>query len=299
MTTTPADVPGIDHVVILVRDLDAAEAAFRRLGFHPTPRGFHSIGTQNHCLMFGNDYLELLSVVTPHPVTAYFSDFLTQREGAAAIAFASGDADATWRGFVDRGIAADPPVDFARPVERPDGNRDARFRVVQLPVDATPGCRAFVCQHFTPELVWLPAYQRHPLGVTGISGVDIVSADPEGTARAYARVVGSAVSAVDAEEGSFTVKLRGAVLRFGSREGVKGLDARIDAVRLRVSDLDGVASTLAARGIPIERDPASGWRVAATEAMGVRVVLVGTGSGRHSADPNTPAARRSSIRRSS
>lgn len=49
------------------------------------------------------------------------------------------------------------------------------------------------------------------------------------TARAYARVVGSAVSAVETveaveaveAEGWFRVKLWGAVLRFGSREGAK------------------------------------------------------------------------------
>lgn len=271
----PSEGPAIDHVVILVRDLDAAEAAFRRLGFQPTPRGFHSIGTQNHCLMFGSDYLELLSVVTPHPVTAYFSDFLTRREGAAAMAFASDDADATWRGFVDRGIAADPPVDFARPVERPGGNRDARFRVVQLPVEVTPGCRAFVCQHFTPELVWLPAYQSHPLGVTGISGLDIVSADPEAAARSYARVVGTAVGALEAEAGWFRVPLRGADLRFGPLKGATGPEPRIEAVRLTVSDVDGAASALASRGVAVEPDPGSGWSVAATEAMGVRLVLVG------------------------
>lgn len=270
-TTASSTLPGIDHVVILVRDLDAAEAAFRRLGFDPTPRGFHSIGTQNHCLMFGSDYLELLSVVTPHPVTGYFSDFLVEREGAAAIAFASDDAEATWRGFTQRGIAADPPVEFARPVTRKDGTRDARFRVVQLPVEATPGCRAFVCQHFTPELVWLPEYQRHPLGVTGIAWVEISGEDPAAIAEAYARVAGGVVTV---DGGVPCVALRGAVLRFSAGTAAGGSVPRIESVGLRVSDVDGAAETLTRRGIAFERDGQRGGGLALPATLGVKLMLV-------------------------
>ena len=48
---------GVDHAVVLVRDLDAAEAAWRRIGFAPTPRGRHTLGPMNHCMMFERDYL--------------------------------------------------------------------------------------------------------------------------------------------------------------------------------------------------------------------------------------------------
>ena len=78
-------IDGIDHVVILVRDLDRAADTYARLGFTLTPRGFHSLGSQNHCVMFGNDYFELLAVPRPHPVMAYFSEFLSRAEGLAAI----------------------------------------------------------------------------------------------------------------------------------------------------------------------------------------------------------------------
>ena len=53
--------PAIDHAVIALRDLDAAAASFSRLGFTLTPRGVHSIGSQNHCIMFGSTYIELLA----------------------------------------------------------------------------------------------------------------------------------------------------------------------------------------------------------------------------------------------
>ena len=53
---------GLDHAVLRVDDLDRAAADFARMGFTLAPRGRHSLGTENHCLMFGFDYLELLWV---------------------------------------------------------------------------------------------------------------------------------------------------------------------------------------------------------------------------------------------
>jgi len=53
--------------VIAVRDLDAAAARFGELGFTLTPRGFHSIGSQNHLIMLGSTYIELLAPVATHP----------------------------------------------------------------------------------------------------------------------------------------------------------------------------------------------------------------------------------------
>ncbi|HYF17706.1 MAG TPA: VOC family protein [Ramlibacter sp.] len=224
---------GIDHVVILVRDLDAAQEAFTRLGFAPTPRGFHSIGTRNHCLMFGTDYVELLTVAQPHPVTAYFSDHLGRGEGAAAIGFATDDAHAAHAAYTRMGIAADAPADFSRPVDLPGGRVDAKFRVVQLPPAETPGCRSFLCQHFTPHAVWRPEYQDHPLGVTGIARVTVASPDPAATAAQYGRVVGA--------------RPKGSELPVGSAVFVfeKGDVAGITGVTLRVKDAAGLKPVVA------------------------------------------------------
>src|SRR5688572_15053512 len=132
---------GIDHVVILVRDLDRARDAYARMGFSLTPRGYHTLGSQNHCIMFGRDYIELLAVPKPHPAMQYFSEFLQRGEGLGAIALASGDAAAARAELGASGIDAEAPLDFSRPVE----GGDAKFRIVQLAAGATPGCRSFVC----------------------------------------------------------------------------------------------------------------------------------------------------------
>jgi catechol 2,3-dioxygenase-like lactoylglutathione lyase family enzyme len=104
---------GIDHVVILVRDLDRARDTWTRLGFTLTPRGYHTLGSQNHCIVFERDYLELLAVPKPHPAMQYFTDFLVGGEGLGAIAFATGDANAAQAELAAAGVAADPPLDFS------------------------------------------------------------------------------------------------------------------------------------------------------------------------------------------
>ena len=73
-------VRGLDHAVILVRDLDRARETYERLGFTLTPRGLHSLGSQNHCIMFGRDYLELMALpAAPPPAFRYFAEFLRTR----------------------------------------------------------------------------------------------------------------------------------------------------------------------------------------------------------------------------
>lgn len=181
-------VRGLDHAVILVRDLDRARETYARLGFTLTPRGHHTLGSQNHCIMFERDYLELMALPRPHPALAYFSEFLERGEGLGAIALATSDANGAHTELTAAGIAADPPLDFSRPVALLDGTRDASFRIVQLPPALTPGCRAFLCQHFTPEVVWRSEYQAHAVGATEIAALAVVAEDPSGAAASYAQL---------------------------------------------------------------------------------------------------------------
>jgi catechol 2,3-dioxygenase-like lactoylglutathione lyase family enzyme len=61
------NVVGIDHAVVMVKDLDKAAENYRRLGFTVSPRGTHSahMGSGNYTIMFDPDYMELLGVLTP------------------------------------------------------------------------------------------------------------------------------------------------------------------------------------------------------------------------------------------
>ena len=274
---------GIDHAVVLVRDLDSAHDTWKRLGFTLTPRGFHSIGTRNHCIMFGRDYLELLAIAQPHPVTQPFSEFLAGGEGLAAVALATDDAAAVHGSLRADGIEADEPVDFSRPVERSGGAKDARFRIVQLAASATPGCRTFLCQHFTRELVWLPEYQSHPLGVTGIAGITVLAADPHRTAQAYARVISEAPlrQGPSAER----LDLGTAALRFETPDAVgqcaagRQLPRRdppaLGVLALQVADLSAAEAALRRGGFDPERASDGSLAIGADRTHGVALRFVG------------------------
>jgi hypothetical protein len=162
--------PVVDHVVIAVRDLDAAAADFRDLGFTLTPRGRHSIGSENHCIMFGSTYLELLAAPVAHPWLDYYRAFLEHGEGLAAIALATQDADRACGELKAKGVAAKSPMDLSRPVE----GGVARFRLVQI--ENVPS--VFICQHLTRELVWRPEWQKHANGARELVGVAMPMPQP-------------------------------------------------------------------------------------------------------------------------
>jgi hypothetical protein len=166
---------GIDHAIVLVRDLDQAKATYERLGFTLSPRGFHSLGSQNHCIMFGSDYLELMALPTVHPSLQYFADFLARGEGVGGLVLATDDAAAAQRELVAAGIPADAPLALSRPV---GDLGEARFSLVQLPPAQTPGFRTLVCQHHTRDIVWRPEFQAHAVGATAIESVVVATDNP-------------------------------------------------------------------------------------------------------------------------
>ena len=268
---------GIDHVVVLVRDLDKAQHAYARMGFTLTPRGLHTLGSQNHCLMFGSDYVELLAVPKAHPAMQYFTDFLAKGEGLGAIALATDDAGGLHASLAADGIAADAPLDFSRPVE---GLGDARFRIVQLPPERSPGCRMFACQHFTRDMVWRTEYQRHANGATQIAAVAVVAEDPEAAAASYGKLL--AARPQEIEEG-LLVRTGSAPIAIASRwklghrlHGV-GLPLRprplVAALFIRVADRAQTAAVLRRNGLDPVALADGSFAVSAQDAHGVAVVF--------------------------
>jgi len=271
---------GIDHVVIAVRDLDGAQRTYERLGFTLTPRGFHTLGSANHCIMFGSDYLELLALPRPHPALAYYADFLAKGEGLAALALATGNADAAYAELGASGIAADAPLDFSRPVRLAEGERDASFRIVQLPPASTPGCRSFLCQHYTRELVWRPEYQTHPLGVTGLAAVAVVAEDAVAAAQGYGRLFDVVPEQIEEgvliATGSAPIALatRG---KLGRRLPGVELPARarpiVAALFLRVANRANAAAVLDRSGAKPVALPDGSFAIGARDAHGVALVF--------------------------
>jgi catechol 2,3-dioxygenase-like lactoylglutathione lyase family enzyme len=188
------NVIGIDHAVVMVRDLDKAAENWKRLGFTVSPRGTHSakMGSGNYTIMLDPDYIELLGVLVETEHNAPARAFLERRgEGIERIAFTATDSAAGVEEIRARGFEPVGPTDFERPVTMPDGSLSAaKFRTFQWPIDEAPaGLRIFACQHKTRETVWVPQLMKHANGAKRLKQVLIVSPEPAKDAAHLARMI--------------------------------------------------------------------------------------------------------------
>jgi hypothetical protein len=188
------NVIGIDHAVIMVKDLDKAAANWKRLGFTVSPRGTHSphMGSGNYTIMFESDYLELLGVITETEHNAPARAFLeTRGEGIERVAFTAVDSAKGAEEIRARGYTPTGPTDFERPVTMPDGSLSAaKFRTFQWPVAEAPGgVRIFACQHKTRDTVWIPRLMKHANGAKRLKQVMIVSPEPANDAKHLSRMI--------------------------------------------------------------------------------------------------------------
>lgn len=278
-----ASLEGLDHLVVMVRNLDVAADQWRSLGFTLSPRGTHSahLGTGNYTIMFGVDYVELLGVLHETALNAPSRAFLDRRgEGIERAAFTTSDAVAGVSALRARGIEAQGPVEFSRPVDLPDGRRtEAAFSVFHWPVAQRPAdLRIFACQHHTRDAVWLPELQAHPNGATGIACVEIVTPTPTEAAAQLAGLIdglaqpcGAGVRVATAPgRGDFLFLTHDAFLAHRPSARRNALPAEgVAALVLRVTDLATAARAAGAAAVA----DASSVTVAADRASGAMIVF--------------------------
>jgi catechol 2,3-dioxygenase-like lactoylglutathione lyase family enzyme len=184
-------ITGVDHVLVGVRDLEAAARNWDRLGFHLTPRGRHiGWGTGNYCIMFGANYIELLGIIDPAQFTNNLEQFVKTREGLMGLAFAGRDEAQCARELRAANLPFDGPKVLKRELELPEGTVLPEFGLIMLPRDVTPGLSAFVTVHKTPELLRRPEWLRHANRATGIVSVTVVVDDPVDAAFGWLPVFG-------------------------------------------------------------------------------------------------------------
>ena len=273
--------PHLDHAVVNVAGrLDHAEQQFRRLGFQLTRRGHHSLGSSNHLAIFGENYLELLGYEAANEHTR--KDLWLAPPGLTGLVWKTQNSDAVFSHLQRQNIAGSAPAEFFRPVQLNDGSEpNARFRTVPLAADRVPNGRSFFCQHVTPELVWRTEWQRHPNGVTDISGFVIAASHPQQAARVYGELFGHQTLVSDGHGG---VKIHAgratvrfippdrAAAEFGNvPEGENG-SARMVALEFATGSLEQVHNSLTVGEIPLT-EAEGRIIVRAEEALGVALAF--------------------------
>ncbi|MFN9544419.1 MAG: VOC family protein [Alphaproteobacteria bacterium] len=243
-----APIDRLDHVIIAVRDLQAAAGAWRKLGLTLTPRGLHEgKGTGNHCIMVPDSYVELLGIVDATGAQGRLAERVrTRGEGGMGLAWGADDADRACASLRAAGIEAEEPNDLSGPLDL-DGRQDmVRFRNVMLPKLDLPGTMQFVCTHLTPELTRARReWMLHPSGATGIAAI-MIAVDDETAAR---------TQLVEAKPSNTTITLSSRSTIEG-KLGAKALTGAprdgVVALSLRVNELDAAAAMLSMGRIPHE-----------------------------------------------
>lgn len=175
---------GIDHLVLAVRDLDAAAKTYEALGFTLTPRAQHPFGTANRLVQLQGCFVELLEVDRPELIgpsqqlpsfAEYNRDFLARREGLSMLVLESENAMATRAELSAAGLKPRPIVSFEREAEQPDGTTaTVGFDLVTVDFNAA-AVGFFTCAQRRPDLFWKPEYQDHPNGARTIRLLDMQS----------------------------------------------------------------------------------------------------------------------------
>lgn len=204
----------IDHLVLCVRDLEAAREAYRCFGFTLTPPARHPWGTMNSLVQLQGNFLEILAVAEPAKIEApapgrfsfgaFNEAFLRKREGMSMLAFASTDARRDQAEFVARGLPTYEPFDFSRQASLPDGSTaTVSFSLAFTGDPRMPEAGFFVCQQHAPRYFWKPEYQRHANTALGVVEIVMMANDPAGLADFFRKLVKP--DAVSAGEGALSV----------------------------------------------------------------------------------------------
>jgi catechol 2,3-dioxygenase-like lactoylglutathione lyase family enzyme len=265
-------VAGFDHAVIGVRDLEAARAAWRRLGFVVTPRGRHvGWGTANYCMMFGATYTELLGIVEPaEPVNGLDTRLVTAGEGLLSLALATKDADAAHRDWLAAGLALTPPESLSRELKLSDGAVMPRFRLLHLPKETIPGLGLFLTQHLTPDLIRQPDWLTHPNGALDLQSVTVLADDPPALLPVCTKLFG--VGACNLTDATLTLILRAqalVVMRPDDAEAI--FDDATALLSFRSADVARARFVLDANGIGYRTGGDGSLQVTAADANGVAV----------------------------
>jgi hypothetical protein len=269
---------GIDHLVMVVNDLEAARTEYERLGFTTTPRALHPFGTENFLVQMRGNFLEVVgianaAIIPPHAPGVFSfargnADFLGRREGMSSLVFQSLDARADRRDFLAAGLNAYENVDFSRKATLPDGSEvTVAFSLAFVTDPAMPETTFFTCQQHAPEHFWKPAYQVHANGADHAAEAIIVAPDPAAHADFFSGTHGAGAVRVQGEGVRVATDLGLISLltptafreRFGGQSAGPADTPHFAGFRIAVADLHETRAILAEAGVETRGTADASW----------------------------------------
>lgn len=197
--------PGLDHVVVVVPDLDDAIAAFERAGFLIATRGRHEKGGAENALIPLADgcSLELFSFFEERPEHSLWPVY-ARGGGLGQFWLCTDEIERDAARLRSLGAPLGPVRKGAR---RRDDGYEVVFEISTVRADEGFFAPCLI-QDVTPKSERLPAALDHPNGVVGVDSLTIVLEDASDAMSFYSGLTGSepkpiADNALDAEIARF------------------------------------------------------------------------------------------------
>ena len=172
---------GIDHIVVVVRDLETAMKDYARLGFTVVPGGTHPVGTHNGLIAFADgSYIELIAFYRENREHRWWES-LQKGEGLVDFCMQTDDMAADAQALRQAGVRMNAPQPWAR--KRPDGY-ELKWSL-SIPQEGHRGVAPFLIQDQTPRVERIPRQASHENGAQGIGTIAVVVQDLEEVRRWY------------------------------------------------------------------------------------------------------------------
>ncbi len=277
----PAEIPQLDHVGVVGRDLERLRRDFTRLGFLLTePRALmardprsgelRSLGQSSCHAVFAHGYVELSAVETDDP-GHHLAAWLPRGPGLRILALGQEDLAARHESCREAGLHPLPVAHAAREIRYGSRHGEARFEWFMLEAAGTPEGLVCFVHNLTPQLVYQPEVQRHPNGAVALTAVTLRVADlGEWTGR-YRRLLG--VEPRSGPGGSVLELASGQSIELVAAHAGEGAPPEISGFTVTVASIAATRRWLQREGVPHDAD-GERLRVAAELASGCQVDFV-------------------------
>src|SRR6185503_5654470 len=180
-------IQAIDHLVVVVKDLDRAAQDYEQLGFTVVPGGRHPVGSHNALISFRDgSYLEIIAFYR-EAVDHRWWDPLGKGERFVDFCFQTDDLRGDTRKLKEAGVAINDPVPWSR--KRPDGY-ELKW-LLSLATGSHRGVAPFLIEYLTPRTERIPQDFDHKNSVTGIEKVIVAVGELATFEKWYGALLGS------------------------------------------------------------------------------------------------------------
>ncbi len=185
-------IQGIDHLVVVVRDLAQASRDFEQLGFTVVPGGQHPVGSHNALIAFQDgSYLEIIAFYRD-AVDHRWWEPLHKGERLVDFCFQTDDLRADTEKLRGAGVAINNPVPWSR--KRPDGY-ELKW-LLSLATGSHRGIAPFLIEDVTPRRERIPQQFAHANGIAGIDKLTVAVGELGPIEKWYRAILGKPGAAI-------------------------------------------------------------------------------------------------------